>query len=323
MIVTLLLALALGPGAAPPPRSPAARLEAVRTRYRQLAAEVDRAHAAGETRADLEFHFSSAAQDIDREAASGDLAGLADVERNAELDAQLVPLLLRGASAPLSTAPGAHVGLTHAGNAVVPFAYWIPAGYDGRRPASLVVLLHGAGQPETNVLARGFLRQLADASGTVVVSPGGDDSTTDTMAAALTAAGAAVSGVARIDPRRIYWGGISRGVYGAFHAVAREAQAPAGFLAINGVLDEADTAAVGRKLRGRGVYEVIGSRDEAFGTEAVRADVRRLRAAGVRARYYEVPGGVHGFAPNAPGIVRAWHDMLGGVVTVPDDGLGR
>ncbi len=324
MIPALLLAALAGTAASPAaPLSAGTRLEAVQARYGRLAAVLNQPRAISpQTRAALEIRFQSARENVETLAATPDEARLDDLERTEELDARIVPELLRGVSDPIGATPGAHVGLARAGDAPVPFAYWVPAGYDPRRPAPLVVLLHGAGEPESDVIARRFLRELADATGTVVLAPGGEDRDGDAMAAGLEAAEAALSPALALDPKRRYLGGISRGVFGAFHAVTRAAEAPAGFLGIAGVLDDADAAAVERRLRGKGVYLVIGSRDEAFGTAPVRANVRALRAAGVRARYYEVPGAVHGLGPNATGIVRAWHDMLAGV-TVPDDGLGR
>ena len=325
MIPALLLAALVGAAASPgTPPSAGSRLAAVQARYQRLAATLDQPRALSpQARAALEVRFQSARENVETLEAAPNEARLADLERTEELDARTTAALLRGVGDPVDAAPGAHAGLARAGDAPVPFAYWVPAGYDARRPAPLVVLLHGAGEPETDVIARRFLRELADATGTVVLAPGGDDRDGDAMAAGLEAAEAALSPALALDPHRRYLGGISRGVFGAFHAVARAARPPAGFLGIAGVLDDADAAAVERRLRGKGAYLVIGSRDEAFGTAPVRANVRTLRAAGVRARYYEVPGAVHGLGPNATGIVRAWHDMLDGVVTVPNDGLGR
>lgn len=326
MIAPLLLAALVGATASPPgpALSAGSRLQAVQARYRRLEAVLQQPRTLGpQARASLEVRFQSARENVESLAAAPNETRLGDLERTEELDARVVPELLRGVGDPVEATPGAHVGLARAGDAPVPFAYWVPAGYDPRRPAPLVVLLHGAGEPETDIVARRFLRELADATGTVVLAPGGDDRDGDAMAAGLEAAEAALSPALAIDAKRVYWGGVSRGVFGAFHTVARAARAPAGFLGIAGVLDDADAPAVERKLHGKGAYLVIGSRDEAFGTAPVRANVRSLRAAGVRARYYEVPGAVHGLGPNAAGIVRAWHDMLDGVLALPDDGLGR
>ncbi len=204
----------------------------------------------------------------------------------------------------------------------MPFAYWVPAGYDARRPAALLVLLHGASQPESDLIARRFVRELADATGTVVLAPGGDDRDADAMFAALDASQAALATGLALDPRRRYVGGFSNGVFSAYHAVARDARGYAGFIGIAGFLRGEDARAVGRRLHGQGAYLVIGANDEVIGTAAVRSSVRTLRGAGVYARYYEVPGAPHALRPLEATIARAWHDMLSGVTSIENDGLG-
>ena len=232
-----------------------------------------------------------------------------------------MPQLLRGVGDPPDAAPGAHVGVARAGDLPVPFAYWVPAGYEARRAAPLVVLLHGAGQPETDLIARRFVRELADATGAVVLAPGGDDRDAGAMLAALDAAQAALAPALALDSRRRYLGGFSNGVYAAYHAVARQPQGCAGFLGIAGFLRGEDAPAVGLRLRGGGRL-VIGAGDEVIGAATVRANVRHLRGAGVYARYYEVAGAPHAWRPLEAAIARAWRDMLAGVTNVENDGLG-
>jgi predicted esterase len=324
MIPALLLAALAGTVASPgEPLSAGTRLEAVRAGYQRLEVVLRQPRVLGpQTKAALEVRFQSARENVEALASAPNEARLSDLERTEELDRRIVPELLRGIGDPVEATPGAHIGLARAGDAPVPFAYWVPAGYDPRRPAPLVVLLHGKGEPESDVIARRFLRELADATGTVLLAPGGDDRDGDAMAAGMEAAEAALSPALALDAKRRYLGGVSGGVAGAFHAVARAAVPPAGFLGIGGMLDDADAAAVERRMRGKGVYVVNGGRDAMFGTAPVRAYVRALRAAGVQARYYEVPGAVHGLGTNATGVARAWHDMLDGVVTVTDDDVG-
>jgi hypothetical protein len=68
---------------------------------------------------------------------------------------------------------------------------------------------------------------------------------------------------------------------------------------------------------------IAGGDDEVIPAAAVRAVVHTLRAAGVLARYYEVPGAPHALRPLYPTIAKAWNDMLAGVTQVPHDGLGE
>jgi predicted esterase len=301
----------------------AARLAALHVRYEKLYAAVAEPRVMVPTvREELMVRIGSAVQTMEALASDPNEAVLADLERRVQLDELAVPQLLSGSGAPADAAAGAHAGVTKAGSLPVPFAYWVPAGYDARRPAALVVLLHGASQPESDLIARRFLRELADATVTVVLAPGGDDRDPDAMFAALDAAQAALATTIAVDPRRRYIGGFSNGVISAYHAVARDVRGYAGFLGIAGFLRGEDARAVGRRLHGQGAYLVIGANDEVIGAAAIRANVRTLRGRGVYARYYEVAGAPHALRPLEGAIARAWRDMLAGVTSLENDGLG-
>ena len=331
MIAALVLALAaaiVSPALvaqvpAPAPTTAHARLDALRARYEKLNAAIAEPRImAPAAREELLVRLGSAAQTFAALAADPNEAVLADFERRADLDERVVPQLLRGSGDPLDAAPGAHAGVAKAGTLPLPFAYWIPAGYDARRPAALVVLLHGASQPESDLIARRFVRELADATGTIVLAPGGDDRDADAMLAALDASQAALGAAVALDPHRRYLSGFSNGVFSAYHAAARDARGYAGLLGIAGFLRREDVRAVGRRLHGQGAYLVIGTNDEVIGADAVRSNVRALRGMGVFARYYEVPGAAHALRPLEAAIARAWRDMLAGVTSIDNDGLG-
>jgi hypothetical protein len=122
-----------------------------------------------------------------------------------------------------------------------------------------------------------------------VLAPGGDDRDADAMLAALDASQAALAAGVPTNPRRRYVGGFCNGVFSAYHAVARDRRGYAGFFGIAGFLRGDDARAVGRRLHGEGAYLVISANDEVIGTAS---------------------------------IARAWHDMLAGVTSTDDDGLG-
>jgi predicted esterase len=306
-----------------PGKTATARLDALRARYEKLNAAIAEPRIiAPAAREELLVRLGSAAQTVAALAADPNEAVLADLERRADLDEAAVPQVLRGSGEPPSAVPGAHVGVAKVRSLPVPFAYWVPAGYDARRPAALIVLLHGASQPESDLIARRFVRELADATGTVVLAPGGDDRDADAMFAALDAVQTALATGLALDPRRRYMGGFSNGVFSAYHAVARDPRGYAGFLGIAGFLRGDDARAVGRRLHGQGAYLVIGANDEVIGAGTVRANVRTLRGMGVFARYYEVAGAPHALRPLESTIARAWRDMLAGVTAIDNDGLG-
>jgi hypothetical protein len=305
------------------PASSAARLDALRHRYDAVWADVNRPRIlTGTMRERLMERVAVAMQTVDALAKEPNDDVLGDLERRADLDERAVPALLTGTAPPLDAAPGAHAGIARAGDHDEPFAYWVPRGYDPRKPGPLVTLLHGATQPETDLVARAFFRDLADATGAVLLAPGGDDRDADAMARSVEAAQRAVAPVVASDPRRSYIGGFSNGVFCAYHTVAIQRQRYAGFLGIAGFVRRDDLRAVGAQLSGEGAYIVEGADDTIISPPVVRATVRMLRGQHVYARYYEVARAPHALRPLYAAIAKAWNDMLAGVTRIDDDGLG-
>jgi predicted esterase len=238
---------------------------------------------------------------------------MADLEQRAALDEIVVQAVLTATPPALGIAPGAHAGVARAGGRDEPFAYWIPAGYDARAPGPLVVLFHGAIQPETDLIARRFFGGLADASGAIVLAPGGNDRDADAMARSLDAAERALHRVVAWDAKRRYVGGFSNGVFGAFHAVALQGGPCAGFLGIEGIMLPVDLRGVTLRLDTRAAFLVTGTGDTVIPSARVRDVVAMLRKEQVPARLYEVPGAPHGLRALYPAIARAWREMLAGV----------
>jgi predicted esterase len=324
MIAALLLAAALP---ASPPPGQVERAAALRVRYDVLyrrvteprlldpavkAALIERTALGAQTATEL---ATLAAEPNAVEA-------LADLERRADLDEMAVPALLASAAPALTAAPGAHAGIARAGagrgGRDEAFAYWIPAGYDPRAPGPLVVLFHGAIQPETDLVARAFFRGLADASNAILLAPGGNDRDADAMLRSLEAAERALRPVIAWDAKRRYLGGFSNGVFGAFHAVALQNAPCAGFLGIAGYMVPTDLHGVSTHLDVHGAFLVTGTYDTVIPSSEVRKVADSLRRERVPARLYEVPGAPHGLRALYPAIARAWRDMLAGV-TKSDD----
>jgi dienelactone hydrolase len=239
---------------------------------------------------------------------------LEDLTHRVDLDEVAVVGLLDPAKrAAPSALPGPHVAFARAGNHDEAFAYWIPAGYDAQRPGPLVVLFHGAIQPETDFVARSFFRELADAAGAVVLAPGGDDRRPEVMAESLDAAERVLRGSVAWDAKRRYVGGFSNGVFDAFHAVAVSHEPCAGFIAIAGFMLPEDAYGVGLQLYRRRAYVLIGTDDQVIPLRDARAVVSRLLREQVDARITEVPNVPHSLRLLYPAIAAAWREMIGGV----------
>jgi predicted esterase len=321
MIAALLLAAVLP---ASPSPGELQRAAALRARYDALYRQVTEPRVLDPvTKAALIERTALGAQTASELAAEPSAAGpfadaLADLARRVELDEAAVPALLASGAPALSAAPGAHASIVRAGRRDEAFAYWVPAGYDARTPGPLVVLFHGAIQPETDLVARAFFRDLADASNAILLAPGGNDRDADAMLRSLDAAERALRPVVAWDAKRRYLGGFSNGVFGAFHAVALQNAPCAGFLGIAGVMQPGDLHGVTIRLDTHAAFLVTGTYDRIIPSSEVHKVVDNLRRERVPARLYEVPGAPHGLRALYPAISRAWHDMLAGV-TKSDD----
>jgi predicted esterase len=94
--------------------------------------------------------------------------------------------------------------------------FFVPAAYDARRPAPLVVMLHGAGGEGERTMASA--RALADAAGVVLLVPPSRGPTWDVLLGAygsdvqfVDAALAAAFARCAVDPARVALGGFSDG----------------------------------------------------------------------------------------------------------------
>lgn len=241
----------------------------------------------------------------------------AELRVQAALDAEVLGALLEGTTPPLDAAPGAHAGIAEGET----FAYYIPRGYDPRRAAPLVVFFHGHTQPETDLIARRAITDVADETGVVILAPGGDDTDLPAIRRSARAALGALAPLVKTDPGRRYAAGYSNGVFDAFNAYATDGGYVA-LLGIAGIARREDAAAIGRRLAGSPVYLLAGGHDRVIPRDAVKSVVRGLRRQGIFARYYETPEATHALTSHAAAFSRAWHDMLAGITRLDNDGLG-
>jgi predicted esterase len=205
-----------------------------------------------------------------------------------------------------------------------PAPIYLPLTYHANKAAPLVILLHGRTQSEMDILAVKWFRELADATGAIVVAPYGRgdgqyaEPAPQDIYATLDTAKAAFN----IDPHRTFLAGYSMGGYGVYSVGPQRAGEWAGFLAIAGGPTNEDEQAVFASFAGKPVYMVSGVDDDVIPNSYVRLTARVLRERGIPTGYYEQPGGTHSLATIYPAIARAWSDMLrgirpGGVVPAP------
>ncbi len=344
MTHALALALALvaqaGATATPPPLAPAPAPRVTPTALVLARKEL------GDARQELMTHFSA----IDQRSRSAvmietrldeDFGTLNDIPASrsitpevyaqamaleADMTATLIHQLATGQYHPWSAVRGVDevVVRSPADGTMQPVAIYVPLSYRADKAAPLVILLHGRTQSEMDILAIKWFRELADASGAIVVAPYGRgdvqyaEPAPQDIYATLDAAKAAFN----IDSHRTFLAGYSMGGYGVYSVGPQRPGDWAGFLAIAGGPTNEDEQAVFASFAGKPVYMVSGVDDDVIPNAYVRLAARVLRERGIPTGYYEQPAGTHSLATIYPAIARAWSDMLrgirpGGVVPAP------
>jgi predicted esterase len=241
----------------------------------------------------------------------------------AQMTKSLVHQLATGVYHALSSVRGADevVVRSPADGLLQPAAIYVPASYRASVAAPLVVLLHGLGGSETDIIAVKYFRELADATGTIVIAPyaRGDIEYADPAPADVYALLDAARAAFNADPKRTFLAGYSMGGFGVFRVGIVHPDDWAGFMAIAGGPNDDDKQAVLRSFQGKPVYTVSGSDDAIVSNAYVRLVAHLLRDGGIPTGYYEQPRGTHSLATIYPAIERAWSDMLRG--EVPQDVL--
>jgi S-formylglutathione hydrolase FrmB len=196
-----------------------------------------------------------------------------------------------------------------------PAALYVPPSYQPGHQASLVVLLHGRTQTESEILAIKYFRQLSDATGTIIIAPysRGDIQYEDPAPADVYATLEAAKQAFTIDAHRTFLVGYSMGGYGVYQVGPKRVQEWAGFLTIAGGPNNGDRDAVFDTFTGKPVYIVSGVRDAVIPNSYMRFVAQQLRQAGIPSAYYEQAEGTHRLSTIYPAIARAWHDMLRGI----------
>lgn len=247
------------------------------------------------------------------------------LRRTASLDLSLAEQLLRGAYQPMGAIRG--LGETFVRSSrdgtMQPVAVYVPASYSRERPASLLVLLHGRPQAETQLLAAPFLAQLAEANGTIVVAPWGRGyydfrGSASDVYDALHAALAAFA----IDPRKKYLGGYSMGGFSVFEVAPLHPNEWSAVMSIAGSLLGSDAARAVAMLRNTPIYVLTGTADQSIPTQYPSATAGYLASAGLDVSFYSQPGGLHHLQTLLPILTQAWSDMLHQIVRAPPAQFG-
>jgi len=238
------------------------------------------------------------------------------LDQVAALDSSIVEQVLAGPLQPLAGVQGLQERMLASSidGRLQPIAIYVPP-TAGPHP-SLVVLLHGRPQTETQLLGWPYFRALADGTGTIIAAPYGRGSydyegpasqdvyqITDAMVAAYD-----------VDPHHVYLAGYSMGGFTVFKVGPLHGARWSAILCIGGAILNSETAAVRSQLQGTPFYVVTGKHDVNIPAQYGELTADYLAGVGINTEFDEQPDGTHYLSTLIPALTTAWDDMLAGVV---------
>ena len=241
----------------------------------------------------------------------------------ATLDGSLIDQLSTGKFHPIADVRGADEIFVRSpyDHSLQPAALYVPTTYNPAKPSPLVLFLHGKFWTEIDYMSMPFFRQLAEATGTIVVAPyaRGDIQYVDPAPGDVYATLDAVVAALNIDKKRIYLAGHSMGGFGVFEVGPQHANRFAGFLCASGSMTNVDRDAVLRAFQDKPVYVVSGTLDDNIPNSYSVLTVQYLRDAGIPVQYFPQQDAGHNIKVIFPAFSAAWRAMLEG--TRPSPGM--
>jgi predicted esterase len=244
----------------------------------------------------------------------------------ATLDLSLAEQLLSGTIAPMDSIRGLGETFVRSSKdgSMQPVAVYVPSTYVPGKATPLIVFLHGNPQSESQLLAPRFVRELAEANGTILVAPYGRGyydfrGTKDDVYDALDAAEKAFS----VDPRKRFLVGYSMGGFSVFEVGPDRPNEWSAVMCISGALLGTDAPRVLAFMRGTPFYVLTGLKDESIPTQYPTITASYLSQQGVAVSFYSLPGGIHRLVSLMPILTVAWSDMLHNIVRSAPPALGN
>lgn len=238
------------------------------------------------------------------------------LRNGAMLDASIVDQVLSGKYEPIGGVSGLAERLIKSttDGTWQPFALYVPRSL--KPDPTLVVLLHGQPQTETNLLAPPYFQTLADSTNSIVAAPWGrgnydfygvaSDDVYQTADAVAKAYG--------IDPHRVYLAGYSMGGFSVFKIGPTHGAVWHAVLCISGSILNSETSSVFKVWRNTPIYVVNGKLDESIPPQYGEMTADWLAGVGIPTGFYQEPKGTHFVPTLMPSLKQAWQDMIAGVV---------
>ncbi len=244
----------------------------------------------------------------------------------ATLDLSLANQLLTGTITPMASIRGLGETFVRSSKdgSMQPVAVYVPASYVPGKAAPLIVFLHGNPQSESQLLAPRYVRELAEANGTILVAPYGRGyydfrGTKDDVYDALDAAEKAFT----VDPRKRYLMGYSMGGFSVFEVAPDRPNTWSAVMCISGALLGSDAPRLLAYMPNTPFYVLTGIKDESIPTQYPTITASYLSSQGVPVSFYSLPNGIHRLISLLPILTLAWSDMLHGVVRSAPPALGN
>ncbi len=242
------------------------------------------------------------------------------VRAESDLDASLATQLINASFRPMAEIRGAGETFVRSSKdgTMQPVGVYVPTTYSPQRPASLVVFLHGWMQPESRLVAPEYLRQIADANGSIVVAPYGrgyydfNGSASDVYDAA-----AAATSAFTIDSHRRYLAGYSMGGYSVYNVGPMRPHDWTAVMSVAGSLLGSRGPRLLASMPSTRFYVLTGAHDDIVPTAFPTATAIYLRDAGVPVSFYSAPDGTHALYTLRAILAQAWGDMERGAVRTP------
>ncbi|HEY7994769.1 MAG TPA: hypothetical protein VID24_11195 [Candidatus Eremiobacteraceae bacterium] len=248
------------------------------------------------------------------------------LRNGAKLDASIVDQVLSGKYEPLDGVSGLAERLIKSttDGTWQPLALYVPRAL--KPDPTLVVLLHGQPQTETNLLAPPYFQTLADSTNSIVAAPWGrgnydfygvaSDDVYQTADAVAKAYG--------IDAHRVYLAGYSMGGFSVFKIGPTHGTVWHAVLCISGSILNSETASVLKVWRNTPIYVVNGKLDQSIPPQYGEMTADWLAGVGIPTGFYQESSGTHMVPTLMPSLKQAWQDMIAGVVrntpAVPQNG---
>lgn len=242
---------------------------------------------------------------------------IARLDALAALDASLVSQVVSGKPEPIAGAHGLveRVFTSTFDGTLQPFALYVPTSV-GSDP-TLVILLHGNPQTESEVLVTPYFRSLADSTGTIVAAPlargvaGYAPPADKDVYQVASEVGAAF----HIAKNRTYLVGYSNGGFSVFKVGPLHPDVWTAVMCVAGAIVDSEAGMVKSGWHNTRIYVVNGTDDEEIPPSLGLETAQWLSGVGIPTGFYQQPKGTHYLNTLMPALTSAWHDMMTGTIS--------